>query len=104
MSRLLLEGDRFAMLYEVYRKVPGLGQKWWLTLLNFCAISLKIVSLGTYTAIQWFSPRFRSTVEVIFLNAVEYHLRFPLDVWHCFKTSSLYFHFQSGKQSEITGR
>jgi hypothetical protein len=26
--------------------------------------------------------RFRSTVEVIFLNAVEYRLRFPVDVRH----------------------
>jgi hypothetical protein len=30
-------------------------------------------------------------------------LRFPFDVRHCFKTSSLQFHFQFGKQSEITG-
>jgi hypothetical protein len=30
-------------------------------------------------------------------------LRFPLDVRHCFKTPSLQFHFQFGKQSEITG-
>jgi hypothetical protein len=40
-------------------------------------------------------------VEVIFLNAVEYRLRFFLDVRHCFKTS-VQFHFQLGKQSEIT--
>jgi hypothetical protein len=39
-------------------------------------------------------------VEVIFNNAAEYRLRFPLDVRHCFKTS-LQFHFQLGKQSEI---
>jgi hypothetical protein len=32
-------------------------------------------------------------VEVTFLNAVEYRLRFPFDVRHCFKTSSLQFHF-----------
>jgi hypothetical protein len=42
-------------------------------------------------------------VEVIFLNDVEYHLQFLLDVTHCFKTSSLQFHLQFGKQSEITG-
>jgi hypothetical protein len=30
-------------------------------------------------------------------------LRFPLDIKHCFKTSSLQFHFQIGKQSERTG-
>jgi hypothetical protein len=48
-------------------------------------------------------PRLKSTVEVIFLNSVEYRLRFPLDVGHSFKTSSLQFYFQFGKQSEITG-
>jgi hypothetical protein len=46
-----------------------------------------------------FFPRFKITAEVILLNAVEY----PLDVKHCFKTSSLQFHFQFWKQSEITG-
>jgi hypothetical protein len=30
-------------------------------------------------------------------------LRFTLDIRHCFKTPSLQFHFQFGKQSEITG-
>jgi hypothetical protein len=39
--------------------------------------------LGTYTAIPSSFPRFRSTVEVIVLNAVEYRLRFPLDVRCC---------------------
>jgi hypothetical protein len=67
------------------------------------AISFKIVSLGTYTAIPSFFPRFNSTAEVIFLSAVEFCLRFSLDVRHCSKTSSLQFHFQFGKQSEITG-
>jgi hypothetical protein len=38
-------------------------------------------------------------VKVIFLNAVEY----PLDVRYCFKMSSIQFHFQFWKQSEITG-
>jgi hypothetical protein len=42
-------------------------------------------------------------VEVIFLNAVKYHLQFPLDARHCFKTSSLQFNFQFGKQSKLTG-
>jgi hypothetical protein len=56
-----------------------------------------------YTVIPSFLPRFKSTMEVIFLNAVEYRLRFSLDVRHCFKTSSLQLHFQFGKQSEITG-
>jgi hypothetical protein len=38
--------------------------------------------LETYTAIPSFFPCFKMTVEVIFLNAVKYHLRFPLDVRH----------------------
>jgi hypothetical protein len=61
--------------YEVDRKVPGLGQKInaGLTYYILAAISFKIVSLGTYTAIPSFFPHFSSTVEVIFLSAVEYH-------------------------------
>jgi hypothetical protein len=83
-----------------YLKVPGLGQK-----RNDCLnySILAVISFGTYTVIPWFFPRFRRTVEVTFLNAVEYHFRLPLDVKHCFKMSSLQFHFQLGKQSEITG-
>jgi hypothetical protein len=45
-----------------------------------------------------FFPRFKITVEVIFLNAVEYRLRLHFYVWHCFKTSSLQVRFQFGKQ------
>jgi hypothetical protein len=59
--------------------------------------------LGMSTGIPSFFPHCKSTVEVIFLNAAEYHVRFPLDVRHCLKTSSLQFHFQFGKQSKITG-
>jgi hypothetical protein len=66
------------------------------------AISFKIVSLGMYTTIPSLFPRFKSTVEVIFLTAIEYRLRFPLDVRHCFKTSSLQFHFQFGKQIQLS--
>jgi hypothetical protein len=29
-------------------------------------------------------------------------LRFPLNVRHCFKTSSLQFHFQFGKQMQLS--
>jgi hypothetical protein len=85
-----------------YRKVPGLGQKRnaGLTYSILAAISLKIF-LGTYTVIPLFFPCFRSTMEVILLNAVEYHLWFPLDVRHCFKMSSLQFHFQFGKQIQL---
>jgi hypothetical protein len=63
-------------------KVPGLDQKRnsGLTYLILASISFKIVSLGTYTVIPSFLPSFKSIVEVIFLNVVEYHFRFPLDV------------------------
>jgi hypothetical protein len=91
----------------VYRKVPRLGQKRnaGLTYSILAATSFRIVSLGMYTAIASLFTRFRSTVEVISLNAVECgRLRFPLDVRHCFETSSHQFHFQFGKQSEITVR
>jgi hypothetical protein len=60
------------------------------------AISFKIVSLGIYIVILSFFPCFKNTVEVMFLNAVEYFLRLLLDVRHCFKTSSLQFRFQFG--------
>jgi hypothetical protein len=90
--------------YEVYQKVTGLGQKRnaALTYVNLTVIFFKIVSLGTYTAIPSFFPPFKSTVEVIFLNAVEYRLRFPLDIRNCFKTSPFQFYFLFGKQSQIT--
>jgi hypothetical protein len=90
--------------YEVYRSVPGLGQKkkCWLNLLKFSAMYFKIVFLRTYTETPSFISSFKSTVKAIFLNAVEYRLRFPLDFRHCFKTSSIQFHFQFRKQSEIT--
>jgi hypothetical protein len=70
----------------VYRKVPGLGhnRKCGLIYLILAAISFKIVAIGTYTEIPifffyflfiyFFFLRFKSTVEVIFLNAVEYRL------------------------------
>jgi hypothetical protein len=41
-------------------------------------------------------------VEVIFLNSLEYRLRIPLHVRHHFKTSSLQFHFQFGKQTQLS--
>jgi hypothetical protein len=56
-----------------------------------------------YTVIPSFFPLFKSTVEIIFLYAVEYRLWFPLDFRHCFKTSSLQFHFQFGKQVKSQG-
>jgi hypothetical protein len=85
-----------------YRKFPGLGQKRnaGLTYSIWAAISFKIVSLGTYTAISSFFTCFKRTVEIVFLHTVEYHWQFPLDVRHCFKTSYLQFHFQFGKQSD----
>jgi hypothetical protein len=62
-----------------YRKVSTLGQKRnaGLTYSISAAISFKIDSLGTYTVIPSFFPHFKGTVEVIFLNGVEYHLQFP---------------------------
>jgi hypothetical protein len=42
-------------------------------------------------------------MEIIYLNAVGYHVSLPLDVKHCFKMLSLQFHFQFGKQSKIMG-
>jgi hypothetical protein len=55
---------------DFYRKVPGLGQKRndRLTYSILTAISSKIVSLGTYTAIPSFLPCFKNTVQVISLN------------------------------------
>jgi hypothetical protein len=83
---------------RLYQKVPGQGKKrnagltYWIL-----AAIFKIVSFGMYTS---FFPHFKSTVEVISLDAVEYGLRFPLDVGHYFKTLSLQFNFQFGKQSD----
>jgi hypothetical protein len=93
-----LMGYQSVQLYESYRKVPRLSQKRndGLTYSILVANSFKIVSLGTYKAIPLFFPCFKSTMDVIFLNAVKYRLRFPLDVRHCFKASSLQFHFQFG--------
>jgi hypothetical protein len=73
--------------------VPRPGQKINAGLIYsiLAAISLKIVSLGTYTAIPSF-----------FHYAVECRLWFPLDVRHCSKPLSLQFHFQFRKQSKIT--
>jgi hypothetical protein len=58
--------------------------------------------LEMYAVIPSFFPCFESTKEIIFLNAVEYCLWLASDIRHCFKTSSLKFHFQFGKWSEIT--
>jgi hypothetical protein len=66
-----------------YQKAPGLGQKRNAGLTyssTLAVISFKIVSYGKYTAIPSFFTRFKSTVQVIFLNAVEPRSRFPLDV------------------------
>jgi hypothetical protein len=62
------------MIHEVYWKVPALGQRRNAGLTNaiLAAVSFKIVSLGMHTAIPSFFPEFRSTMEVIFLNAMEY--------------------------------
>jgi hypothetical protein len=56
----------------------GGGGKADLTYSVLTAISIKIVSLGTYTTMA-FLPSFPSIVEIIFFNAVEYCFRVPLD-------------------------
>jgi hypothetical protein len=61
----------------------------WLNLLNFGHHLLQNSLLGN--------------MEVIFPNAVEYRLQFPLNMRHCFIKSSFQFHFSFGKQREITG-
>jgi hypothetical protein len=60
----------------MYQKVPGLGKKMnaGLTYSILAAHSFKTVSLGMYTEIPKFFPCFKSTMEVIFLNAAENHL------------------------------
>jgi hypothetical protein len=80
-------------------------KKCWLNLLNFgCHLLRNGLLENVYSdPIFFFFSRSKSTVEVIFLSAVEYRLRYTLDARHCFKTSSLQFHFQFGKRSEITG-
>jgi hypothetical protein len=67
-----------------YQNVHRLGRKrnTGLTYSILAAISFKKVALRTYTVIPLFFLCFKSTVEVIFLNAVDCHLRFPLDVRH----------------------
>jgi hypothetical protein len=64
------------------------------------ANSLKTSLLGNVYSKHIIFPYFKSTIEVIFLNAVKYHLPFALDVIHCFKMP-LQFHFRYGKQSEL---
>jgi hypothetical protein len=49
-------------------------KKCWLNLI-LATIAFKIVSLGTNRVIPSFFQCFKSTVEVIFLNAVKYRLR-----------------------------
>jgi hypothetical protein len=46
------------------------------------------IPVGTYSVTPTFFPRFRSTVEVAFLNAVEYCFLFPVSMCH---TLSLIF-------------
>jgi hypothetical protein len=74
-------GGGFTQLHKpifCYWKVPGLGKKInaGLTYSILAAVSFKIVSSWMYTAIPSFFPHFKSNVQVIFLNFVEYCLRF----------------------------
>jgi hypothetical protein len=79
----MMEKRRHSVSFmRCYLKVPGLGKKGnaGLTYSILAAISFKIVSLGMYTVFPSFFPCFKSKMKVIFLNAAEYRLRFPLDV------------------------
>jgi hypothetical protein len=78
-------------------------KKCWLNLLKFGCHPLQNSLLGNSYSDPIFFSRFTRAVEVIFLTAVEYRLRFPLDDGHCFRMSSLPFHFQFGKQRNHRG-
>jgi hypothetical protein len=67
--------------YEVYQKDPRLAQKRNAELSDsiLAAVSFKILSLGTYTATQLLFPCFKSTMEVIFINAVWVPLGIPFE-------------------------
>jgi hypothetical protein len=52
-------------------------KKWWLNLLNFGCHLLQNSLLGNIYLIPSFFPPFRGIMEVIFLNAVEYHFECP---------------------------
>jgi hypothetical protein len=61
--------------YKEQQKVPGLSKKESCSLnLILAAISFKIVSLRIYTVSPSFYACLKSTMEVILLNAVKYHL------------------------------
>jgi hypothetical protein len=62
------QGESACMCTRNYRKALGLGVK--INYLILAAISF----LGKYTAIPLVFTCFKSTMEVIFLNAAEYHL------------------------------
>jgi hypothetical protein len=91
-------------VYEVYRKVPGLDQKRNADL-NDSILAAVPSKLSPLERIQR-SHRF-STLQKhrgsLFLIAVECRLRFHLDASHCFKPSSLHFHFQFGKEVKSQG-
>jgi hypothetical protein len=83
-----------------YQKVHRLGH---FTYSILAAISFKIVSLGTYTVIPLFFPCFKSTPEVIFLNAVDYHL-YPFGCQTLFqKRHPFSFNFNFGNKMKSRG-
>jgi hypothetical protein len=74
-------------------------RKCWLNLFNFGSPLLQNSLFGNIYSNSVVFLHFKSTMEVIFLNAVECRL----DVRHCLKILYLQIHFQFGKQNEITG-
>jgi hypothetical protein len=75
-TALVLKHQATKAYTRCYRKVPTLGQRRnvGLTYSILAAFSFKTVSLRMYTVIPSFFPLFKSTVEIIFLYAVEYRL------------------------------
>jgi hypothetical protein len=90
-------------MYEVYRKVPGLGQKrnTGLTYSILAAIYFKIVYLGKYTANPSLFSRFKSIVEDVFLHAVECRSLWMSDTVS--KRRPFSFIFNLGNKAESQG-
>jgi hypothetical protein len=86
-------------------RVPGLGQKRnaGLTYSNLAVISFKTVSLGMYTLIPSFFSHFKSTVKVISITAVEYHLRFTFECQTVSKRLLFSFIFNLGNKAKSQG-
>lgn len=60
----------------------------------------EIDSHGTFTTLPLPCPK--STTELSFLEAIQYHLRFCLDFSYAIKVVPLQFQFQSKEQGIVT--